>query len=99
MKYLLVFVIACSSAWALPDRKSVDLAIEKDPCSEIVRQAILTIQVSSAKHLPVSSVELLSAKEDRFYQLKFDGLVGSYKLVLDNDPNNRCFFVRQNFEF
>lgn len=99
MKFILPLLFLSSIAGAIPEVRRGDFLIGRDPCVATVKQAILTIQVSSNKQLPVSSVELLSAKEDRSYKLTFDGLVGSYNLILDNDPNNRCFFVRQSFEF
>jgi hypothetical protein len=74
-------------------------SVENDPCISVIRSVVDQVQTSSKGMYKARSVTLISATEERDYDLRFDGLSGRYDLVLDNDASNRCFLIQQKYVF
>lgn len=73
--------------------------VANDPCLDVIKSVVSQVETSSGSVYKLRSVTLLSATEERDYELRFDGLSGKYDLVLDNDSSNKCFLIQQKYIF
>ena len=95
--FLLLFL--SRSVAAVPKGSTDSPPFLADPCYQTIAQAVETVRTSSQQPLILKSAELQSETSERVYLLKFDGLVGAHRLILENDSTNRCFVIQLSYEF